>query len=66
MNTSSIHIPQSLQLAWWKAAALAAEQAVAHRRALVGLARLSGLAALAAAAYMAGTLVGQWLDALRF
>jgi hypothetical protein len=66
MNTSSIHVTQSLQLAWWKAAALAAEQAVAHRRALVGLARLAGLTALAAAAYTAGILVGQLLDGLRF
>ena len=66
MNPSTMHVPQSLQLAWWKAAAVAAEKAVAHRQLLVSLARLVGLTALAAGAYGAGLLVGQFLDGLRF
>jgi hypothetical protein len=66
MNTSSMHVTQSLQLAWWKAAAMAAEQAVAHRRVLVAAARILGVAALAAGAYAAGVFVGQILEGLRF
>lgn len=66
MNTSTLHVTQSLQLAWWKAAALAAEKAVAHRRTLVALARFAGVTALAAGAYAAGVGVGQLLDQLRF
>ena len=66
MNTSSMHVTQSLQLAWWKAAAAAAEQAVAHRRALLAVVRVIGVAALAAGAYAAGVFVGQILEGLRF
>jgi hypothetical protein len=66
MNLSSAHITQSLQLAWWKAAATAAEQAVSHRRYLVAAVRVGGLALLAATAYSAGVLVGQLLNGLRF
>ena len=66
MNLSSAHITQSLQLAWWKAAATAAEQAVSHRRFLMTAVRVGGLALLAAAAYSAGVLVGRLLSGLRF
>jgi len=66
MNLTSAHITQSLQLAWWKAAATAAEQAVSHRRYLVAAVRVGGLTLLAAAAYTAGVLVGQLLNGLRF
>ena len=66
MNPTSTHITQSLQLAWWKAAAAAAEKAVTHRRLLVGAARVAGLALLAAGAYGAGVLVGQVLTGLHF
>ncbi len=66
MNPTTTHITQSLQLAWWKAAAAAAEKAVIHRRFLVGAVRLAGLVALAAGAYGAGVLVGQALTGLHF
>jgi hypothetical protein len=66
MNLSSAHITQSLQLAWWKAAATAAEQAVSHRRHLVAAARVGGLTLLAATAYSAGVFLGQLLNGLRF
>jgi hypothetical protein len=65
MNMPSMHITQSLQLAWWKAAATAAEKAVTHRRWLVGAVRLVGLGLLAATAYGAGLLVGQILLGLQ-
>jgi hypothetical protein len=64
MNLTSTHITQSLQLAWWKAAAAAAEKAVTHRKLLVTIVRLGGLILLAAVAYGAGVLVGQILIGL--